>query len=56
LSVAARFWNISPFELEKRDDKEFWVTRAFQIQTAEGVAREIAQKAQEQRDKFNAGK
>lgn len=41
LSVASRFWGIPPYELEERDDKQFWIMRALTIKSAENKAQEI---------------
>lgn len=41
LSVASRFWNIPPYELELRDDKQLWIARAFCFKSAESQAEKI---------------
>jgi hypothetical protein len=51
--MAARFWNVPPYELEMREDCEYWVRIAIRDRAAENMAQVMMQEhaAQKQRVK-----
>lgn len=55
LSVASRFWGVPPYELEKREDKQFWIVRALTIKSAENTAQEIQEENARVKAKLQRG-
>lgn len=53
--MASRFWGVSPWELQDRDDKDFWIARAAMFKKAEGLGEAIAMDTAKKRQEFKNG-
>lgn len=56
LSFAARFWGVTPWELERRPDAPWWIAEAFTMQGAESEGQRIAVEIEKKRQAFRNGK